>query len=124
MNIIISNNSDEPIYKQISDQIKEKIINNKLKEGEKLPSIRELAKDLRLSVTTTKRVYDDLELEGYVETFRGKGTFVGKQNKELIREEKLKEIEDHLIKIIEIKNLLSLDDEELIDIYNLLKEGM
>ena len=80
MNIIISNSSNTPIYEQIKEQIKNKIVSNELKTGELLPSIRNLAKDLRVSVITTKNAYDELEREGYVETIPGKGTYVANKN--------------------------------------------
>ncbi len=89
MNIIISNSSNTPIYEQIKEQIKNKIVSNELKTGELLPSIRNLAKDLRVSVITTKNAYDELEREGYVETIPGKGTYVANKNIELIKEEQL-----------------------------------
>ncbi len=94
MNIIISNSSNKPIYEQIKEQIKNKIVSNELKIGEQLPSIRILAKDLRISVITTKNAYEELEKEGYVETIPGKGVYVANKNIELIREEQLQKIED------------------------------
>ena len=87
MDIIISNSSSVPLYEQVKEQIKNKIVSNELKAGELLPSIRSLAKDLRISVITTKNAYDELEREGYVETIQGKGTYVAKKNTELIKEE-------------------------------------
>ena len=86
MKILISNSSDEPIYEQIASQIKSLILKNELKEGEILPSIRNLAKELGISVITTKRAYEELEKEGFTETVRGKGTFVAAQNKEFMKE--------------------------------------
>ena len=96
MNIVISNKDDRPIYEQIVSQFKEMIISGKLKSGEALPSIRALAKDLRISVITTKRAYEELERDGFIETVAGKGSFVAEQNTEAIKEEKLKAIENHL----------------------------
>ena len=93
MNIIISNSSNTPIYEQIKEQIKNKIVSNELKTGELLPSIRSLAKDLRISVITTKNAYEELEKEGYIETIPSKGTYVADKNIELIREEQLQKIE-------------------------------
>lgn len=96
MDIIISNTSSQPIYDQIYTQIKAMILNGTLKEGEALPSMRFLAKELRISVITTKRAYEELERDGFIETITGKGSFVGKTNLELIKEEHLKAVEEHL----------------------------
>lgn len=106
MDIIISNSSNTPIYEQIKEQIKNKIVSNELKTGELLPSIRTLAKDLRISVITTKNAYEELEREGYVTTIPGKGTYVASKNIELIREEQLQKIEgllDTAVSIAKIK---------------------
>lgn len=100
MKIIISNASSEPIYQQISQQIKAQIISGDLKEGDGLPSIRKLAKELHISVITTKRTYEELEKEGFIDTVGGKGTFVAIQNKELLREKKMKSIEDMMFDTI------------------------
>lgn len=94
MKIIISNASSEPIYEQIGKQIKTQIISGDLKEGEGLPSIRKLAKELQISVITTKRTYVELEKEGFIDVVAGKGTFVAIQNKELLKEKKMKSVED------------------------------
>ena len=96
MDIIISNSSGKPIYEQITSQIKSMIISGELKEGDALPSMRLLAKELRISVITTKRAYDDLERDGFIESFTGKGSFVAQKNVEFIREEPLKAAEEHL----------------------------
>ena len=93
MNIIISNSSGVPIYEQIVSQIKEQIMNGELKEGDALPSMRALAQSIRISVITTKRAYEELERDGFIESYTGKGSFVRAQNKELYREEQLKAIE-------------------------------
>ena len=122
MNIIISNASPEPIYKQISNQIKELILNKKLTEGESLPSIRKLAKDLRVSVITTKRAYEVLEEEGFVDTVQGKGCFVSSQNKELLKEIRLKSFEDLLIQVISESKNLELSMQDVIDILRELYE--
>ena len=106
MNLIISNSSNTPIYEQIKEQITNKILSNELKTGELLPSIRSLAKDLRISVITTKNAYEELEREGYVETIPGKGTYVANKNKEMIREEQLQKVEgllDTAVSIAKIK---------------------
>ena len=96
MELYISNTGQEPIYAQITRQIKQQILSGKLKEGDALPSIRLLAKELRISVITTKRAYEDLEAEGFIVTTPGKGSFVAPQNPELQREEMLKQVEQHL----------------------------
>lgn len=113
MNVIISNNSNMPIYEQIYKQIKESILNNDMKEGEYLPSIRGLAKDLRVSVITTKRAYEELESEGFIETVRGKGSFVAIQNKELLKEKKLKLIEEKLVDVVKDSKILGIEYEEV-----------
>ncbi len=96
MNIIISNSSDKPIYEQIGEQIKDQIIGGSLSAGDGLPSMRLLAKELRISVITTKRAYEELEREGFIETVPGKGCFVAAQNKELLMEAQLKKVEEAL----------------------------
>ena len=113
MRIIISNASNEPIYEQISSQIKAMIIKGELDVGQQLPSIRGLARDLQISVITTKRAYDELEKEGFIETMQGKGSFVAMQNKELMKEKKLKIIEDKLIEVVKESKLLGLQYEEI-----------
>lgn len=122
MNIIISNSDKSPIYQQIYEQIKSQILLNKLKEGEKLPSIRYLAKELRISVITSKRAYDELELDGFVNTVPGKGTFVSKKNIEFIREEQIKNIEALLLEAIDISNLIDLSLEDIKTILETLYE--
>ena len=99
MNVFIDNKRGAPIYDQIYSQIKAQIINGELKEDEALPSIRNLAKDLRISVITTKRAYDELEREGFIYTLPAKGCFVAPKNVELLREESLKKIEEYMQKI-------------------------
>ena len=119
MNIIISNSSNKPIYEQIKEQIKNKIVSNELKIGEQLPSIRLLAKDLRISVITTKNAYEELEKEGYVETIPGKGVYVANKNIELIREEQLQKIEDLIdtaVSIAKISNISKKEVENILDI--------
>lgn len=122
MKIIISNFSNEPIYEQISSQIKAMIIKGELQEGELLPSIRGLAKDLRVSVITTKRAYEELEKEGFIETVQGKGSFVAMQNKELMREKKLRIIEEKLAEIVDEARLLGLTYEEVEEMLKILFE--
>ena len=113
MTILIDNKSGLPIYDQIYSQIKNQIINGTLKEDEPLPSIRNLAKDLRISVITTKRAYDELEKEGFIYTVPGKGCFVAKKNIELLREESLRKIEDHMACIKELSLFCSLTREDI-----------
>jgi len=119
MNIIISNSSNIPIYEQIKEQIKNKIISNELKVGDLLPSIRSLAKDLRISVITTKNAYEELEREGYVETIPAKGTYVSNKNVELIREEQLQKVEnliDTAVSIAKISDISKKEIKDMIDI--------
>lgn len=117
MNIIIKNNSNQPIYEQIYTQIKDHIVSGTLAEGEMLPSIRGLAKDLRISVITTKRAYDELEREGFVDVVAGKGCFVAGTNKELIREENLKKIESHIQAIFQLAKSCRITREELLEMF-------
>ena len=123
IDIIISNASNQPIYDQVRSQIKANIISGQLKEGEMLPSIRALAKDLRISVITTKRAYDELEKEGYVNNVAGKGCFVAKRNLELVREEYLKEIEGHMQAAVELSASCRLSLEDLIEMLRVLWKG-
>lgn len=120
MNIIISNSSGEPIYEQITKQIKNLILGGELGAGDMLPSIRSLAQELRISVITTKRAYEELEKEGFIETVPGKGSFVSGENKELIREKRLKILEEKLVEVIEESKLLNLSLEELKEMVNFL----
>jgi GntR family transcriptional regulator len=116
MDIIISNTSGEPIYQQIIDQTKKLIVTGEMVDGEMLPSIRQLAKDLRISVITTKRAYDELEREGFIRSVPGKGSFVAPHNRELIRESQLKMIEAKLREVIKESKLLNLSSEEIFEI--------
>lgn len=120
MNIIISNSSQDPIYEQIVTQIKTAIMKEELSEGDALPSIRLLAKELQISVITTKRAYEELEREGFIETVPGKGSYVSGQNKELIREKRLKAIEEKLTEVATESKLLNLSLEELQSMLQLL----
>lgn len=101
MNIIIQNSSGKPIYEQITLQLKQLIMSGELKPGDALPSMRLLAKDLRISVITTKRAYEELERDGFITTVVGKGSFVAQANKELMKEEQLKAVEEYLQKAVE-----------------------
>ncbi|HGI4958098.1 TPA: GntR family transcriptional regulator [Streptococcus agalactiae] len=123
MNIQINNSSDEPIYLQIKNQIKAQIISGDLKVGEQLPSIRFLAKELRVSMLTTKRAFDELELDGFINSVQGKGNFVAAQNKELIREEYLKKIESKLQEVVELSEIADVSSDELIEMLKSYVEG-
>jgi len=122
MNIQIINSNDEPIYLQIKNQIKSQIMSGELKEGEQLPSIRFLAKELRVSMITAKRAFDELELEGFINSMQGKGNFVAGQNKELVREEFLKRIEQKLEEITELSEISGITIEEIISMLKNIKE--
>lgn len=123
MNIILSNSSGQPIYEQITKQIKGKILSGELKEGDMLPSMRNLAKELRISVITTKRAYEDLERDGFIISITGKGSFVAGENKELIREENLRKIEEHMSEAVNQAKLINLSLEELKEMIEILFEG-
>lgn len=113
MDIIISNSNKNPIYDQIASQIKNLIITGELKEGDALPSMRLLAKELRISVITTKRAYEELERDGFIETVTGRGSFVASKNLEFIREEHLRRIEEHLLRSVEIAKSSGISLDEL-----------
>lgn len=123
LNILISNMDNRPIYEQIYSQIKDLILQGKLKEGEALPSMRVLAKELRISVITTKRAYEELEKEGFVESFTGKGTFVARKNIELIKEENLKKMEENILTSVELAKISDISLEELQSIVKTIYEG-
>lgn len=123
MNIIISNSSGKPIYEQITSQIKNLIISGHLQAGDALPSMRTLAKDLRISVITTKRAYNDLEQEGFIETITGKGSFVAVRNTEVIREGNLRIAEEYLTKAVGIARRSGISCEELCDVLKMLYDG-
>nr|WP_207715027.1 GntR family transcriptional regulator [Clostridium estertheticum] len=122
--IIISNLSNDPIYLQIIDQIKGLIFSGEIKEGDALPSMRNLAKDLQVSVITTKRAYEELEKEGFIVSLTGKGSFVSEQNKDLLRRKKMKILEEKLKEVLKESKILNLSMEEIIDIMKLLKEDV
>ncbi|HAT4093007.1 TPA: GntR family transcriptional regulator [Clostridium perfringens] len=122
MNIVVSNTSGVPIYEQIAKAIKNEILSGDLKENSALPSIRSLASELRVSVITTKRAYEELERDGFIYTLPGKGSYVAEQNKELLMEEKLREIEGKLGEAIDIANSIGLTFEELVGMLKTLKE--
>ena len=120
MDIILSNSSGKPIYEQIADQVKEQILAGALSAGDALPSMRVLAKELRISVITTKRAYDELEADGFLYTVAGKGCFVAEKNLDLIREQKLKELEDHLDAAVELAAQCGVSALELMEMLRIL----
>ena len=122
MQIYISNSSEKPIYEQICAQIKTAILNNELKEGEALPSIRFLAKELRISVITTKRAYEELEKSGFITTQAGRGSFVSPKNKEIVREELYRQIEEMMQKAVNTAQTANISKQELIEILDLCYE--
>ncbi|HJJ41764.1 MAG TPA: GntR family transcriptional regulator [Methanocorpusculum sp.] len=122
MKIIISNSSDKPIYEQITSQITSMIVSGELKEGTALPSMRLLAKELRISVITTKRAYTELEQDGFIETVVGKGSFIAGRNTELIREQQLKTAEEFLQKAVETAKNYGITKKELADMLEIIYE--
>ncbi len=123
MNIYISNTSGKALYEQIYEQIKNMILEGTLKAGESLPTIRQLAKDLRISVITTSRSYSDLERDGYIYSVVGKGSFVAQRNQEFVREINYKEMEQCLANAVEIANRCGLSEEEFVDLVKLIYRG-
>ncbi|MBQ9110618.1 MAG: GntR family transcriptional regulator [Oscillospiraceae bacterium] len=123
MDIILSNSSDEPIYAQIATQIKALIMNGTLKSGDALPSMRMLATQLRISVITTKRAYEELERDGFIETVAGKGCFVKMQNTDFLREEHMRQIETLLEKVCEQAKVCDLSLEDLKEMLDLMYGG-
>ncbi len=123
MDIVLRNASGAPIYEQIAAQIKDQIVDGTLEPGQPLPSIRALAKDLRISVITTKRAYDELEAQGFLTTVAGKGCFVAEQNTQLIRESRLREIEEHLQSAAELARSCRVADGELLEMLRLIIQG-
>ena len=122
MEIIIRNTTNQPIYEQIYAQIKAQIIAGRLSPGEALPSIRALAKDLRISVITTKRAYDELEAEGFLYTVAGKGCFVAEKNLQLVREGRLRELEEYLAAAAELAVSCGVTAEEVLETLRTLLE--
>ena len=123
MDIIISNSAGVPIYEQITQQMKGLILRGELKEGEALPSMRLLAKELRISVITTKRAYEDLERDGFIETVAGKGSFVASKNAEFLREEALRRVEAALQQAVDTASRSGVSPQELRQMLELLLEG-
>ena len=122
MTILIDNKSGQPIYEQIVSQLREQIYSGALAEDEALPSIRDLARDLRISVITTKRAYEELAAAGLIYTLPGKGSFVAAKNMELLREEHLRQIEEHLSAALNLARLSGLGREELREMLDTLEE--
>lgn len=122
MDILINQRAKEPIYSQIETQLRDQIKDGTLEEDFKLPSMRSLAKDLQVSLITTKRVYEDLEKEGLIYTVPGKGSYVARRNADLLREENMKQIEANLRLVHKLADQIDLDDEEVVELYRKLKE--
>lgn len=122
MDILISNSCGRPIYQQIYDQIKTAILSGELREGDMLPSIRALAKDLRISVITTKRAYEELEQGGYIYTAAGKGCFVSQKSSGMVYEEHMKKIEEHMGEIARLAGSSGITEGQLIEMYRVLQE--
>lgn len=122
MHIIISNHSKEPIYEQITNQVKTSILSGDLQEGEAIPSMRQLAKELKISVITTKRAYEELEKEGFIYSIVGKGSFIAEQNVDMVREKKRHAIEEQLAAVITNSREIGLSLEELQELLTLLYE--
>ena len=120
MKLVISNSSSVPIYEQIKNAIIEQIMSGELEENEALPSIRSLAQDIKISVMTIKKSYDELEKEGYIVSRQGKGTFVAPKNMELLKEQKQKEIETYLSKIIDISHCYQIQKDENLDLFEIM----
>ena len=120
MKIIISNSSPDPIYEQITSQIKAQIVSGELIEGDSLPSIRNLAKELQISVITTKRAYEELEKEGFIDTVGGKGCFIAMQNQEFLREKKMKSVEEKLMEVVKDANRLGISLTDLKEMLTIL----
>ena len=123
MHIIISNATDRPIYEQIYTQLKAQILSGALQPGQLLPSIRALAKDLRISFITTRRAYEELEKEGFIYTLPAKGSYVAPKNVELLREENLKKIEQHIDQILHLAASCNLSEEDIIEMIHYSLEG-
>jgi len=123
VNILISNASEKPIYEQITTQIKSMIISGELLAESPLPSMRLLAKELRISVITTKRAYTDLEHDGFIETVPGKGSFVSGKNTELIREQQLRFAEEHLQKAVDAAKSFGINKQELTEMLDIIYNG-
>ena len=125
MKIILINGSAIPLYEQIKNEVKENILKNKISEGQQLPSVRTLSKDLKVSILTVKKAYDELEEEGFVESRQGLGTFVAAKDSEVKREELQKKLEEHLQEAINLSAELNLDKKTILELFEFLyKEGV
>ena len=120
--IKLSNASDKPIYEQITEQLKQAILSGTLLPGDALPSIRMLAKELKISVMTTKRAYSDLERDGFIETVAGKGSFVAQRNQDFLKDALVRQVEDHLIKAAGLARTAGMSHCELLELMKLLLE--
>ncbi len=123
MELIISNSSGKPIYEQITAQIKQLVLSNGLSQGEALPSMRQLAKDLHISVITTKRAYEDLERDGFLVNVPGKGCFVAEKNPDFVREEHLRQAQEALQRAVDVARVANLPEEALHELISLLYKG-
>jgi len=122
LSIIIRNSSNLPIYEQIKEQIKKSILSDEMNEGDMLPSIRQLARDLKISVITTTRAYTELEAEGYIISVQGKGSYVAPKDSSLVQEQLLRKIEDHFDEAIETARIAKLSHKELRELFDFLLE--
>jgi len=122
VNIVISNKDDRPIYEQITAQMKNMILSGKLEEGSQLPSIRALAKDLRISVITTKRAYEELERDGFIITVAGKGSYVAENNSAVLKEEKMKQLDENVRRLIEEAYNSGISKEDVREIFDICLE--
>ena len=122
MNIILSNSSGIPIFEQIENAIKEAIFSDELKEEDMLQSVRNLANELKISFLTVKRAYDELEQAGFIKTVQGKGSFIAPKNLDLIKEEKLKEIQDYIEKVYNISKIANISEDEVKEIFRMIFE--
>ncbi|MDO5028953.1 MAG: GntR family transcriptional regulator [Bacillota bacterium] len=119
MKILISNSTSLPIYEQIKNQVIDQILSDDLKEGQQLPSIRALSKEIRISVMTVKKAYDELETEGYIETRQGKGSFVSTKSQELAKDMKQQEIETYIFKVVDLARAYGIPQEEIFQLLEL-----
>ncbi len=123
MKMIISNSSSVPIYQQIKNCIIDQIMNGDLSEDEPIPSIRNLARDIKISVMTIKKAYDELEQEGYIISRQGKGSYVAPKNTELAKEKAQKDIEEHISRILQIAESFDIGKKEILDVFELMFKG-
>lgn len=124
MQIIIRNTGEQPIYEQIYQQVRAAILSGELKEGELLPSIRALAKDLRISVITTKRAYDELEKNGFVHTVPAKGCYVSRANTQMLREERIKQLEAHVLAALELAPSCGMTSDDVIGMIHMFEKEL